>query len=130
LLRKLVLLVGVVSLAALPALAGEWHAGNNNVCTDCHTMHFSMQHNWDGTTPVPTAGGANGNWLGASGPNQYLLKAPANQLCLSCHSRINNPPTIGSQPPSFHDLTLPRYRNCTTCHVAVHGSNLSTAFLK
>lgn len=84
-LRKLVLLVGVVSLAALPALAGEWHAGNNNVCTDCHTMHFSMQHNWDGTTPVPTAGGANGNWLGASGPNQYLLKAPANQLCLSCH---------------------------------------------
>lgn len=116
-LRKLVLLVGVASLTALPALAGEWHAGNNNVCTDCHTMHFSMQHNWDGTTPVPTSGGANGNWLSASGPNQYLLKAPANQLCLSCHDgqtfapdvlgvNTNASPTQGRSAGALNDPAL------------------------
>jgi hypothetical protein len=26
-----------------------------------------------------------GNWLGTTGPNQFLLKAPPNQLCLACH---------------------------------------------
>jgi hypothetical protein len=108
--RILVAVVALVVAAALPALAGEWHSGGNNVCTDCHTMHFSMQHNWDGTTPVPTvptvsAAGMSGNWLGASGPNQFLLKAPANQLCLTCHNGQTFAPDVfavntnaGSQP--------------------------------
>jgi hypothetical protein len=72
------------ALAAVPAVAGEWHSGANLICSDCHTAHFSMQHGFDGgsisTTPAP-----NGNWLSASGPNEFLLKAPANDLCLSCH---------------------------------------------
>jgi hypothetical protein len=84
-MKKLSLWCAVAALIALPAAAGEWHAGNNNVCTDCHTMHFSQSHNWDGTTPVPTTPAPNGNWLSASGPNHYLLKAPANELCKSCH---------------------------------------------
>src|SRR5271169_4292723 len=85
-MKKLTIpLVAVVALIAMPVLAGEWHAGQNNLCTDCHTMHFSMAHNWDGTTPVPTTPAANGSWLGATGPNQYLLKLPPNQLCLACH---------------------------------------------
>ncbi len=74
----------LVSASAV-AYAGEWHAGTTNLCSDCHTMHFSMQHNWDGTTPVATTPQANGNWMGASGPNQFLLKLPANQLCKTCH---------------------------------------------
>ena len=36
----------------------------------------------------------------------------------------------GSQPPSFHDLRSPRYQNCTTCHITVHGSNTSPLLLK
>src|SRR5512138_3734046 len=84
-MKRLVLMVAIAAAFAFPVMAGEWHSGGNNLCTDCHTMHFSMQHNWDGTTPVPTTGAANGNWLGATGPNAFLLKAPANQLCLSCH---------------------------------------------
>ena len=66
---------------------------------------------------------------GSNNPKQ-LLWARVDQLCLSCHSRTGGPATAGGQPPAFHDLTLPRYRNCTTCHVAIHGSNLSPAFLK
>ena len=66
---------------------------------------------------------------GSNNPNM-LQWARVDQLCLSCHSQTGGPKTYGSQPPSFHDLTLPRYRNCTTCHVAVHGSNLSPQLLK
>ena len=66
---------------------------------------------------------------GSNNPNM-LLWARVEQQCLSCHSQTGGPPTFGSQPPSFHDLTQPRYRNCTTCHVAVHGSNLSPQLLK
>ncbi len=65
--------------------AGEWHTGTTNLCSDCHTMHFSQSHNWDGSTPVSADAQQNGNWLSASGPNNFLLKAPANQLCLACH---------------------------------------------
>jgi len=58
-----------------------------------------------------------------------LTRARVDQLCLECHSLIGGG-TFGSQTPSFHDLRSPRYRNCTTCHVAIHGSNTSPALLK
>jgi DmsE family decaheme c-type cytochrome len=97
-------------------------------CLNCHTEKrgpFVFQH----------VTGSGGDCLscheahGSSNPNM-LLWARVDQLCLSCHSQTGGPRTYGSQPPSFHDLTQPRYRNCTTCHVAVHGSNLSPGLLK
>ena len=65
---------------------------------------------------------------GSSNPNQ-LKRARVAQLCLECHSPLTGT-TAGSQPPSFHNLTNPRYQNCTTCHVAIHGSNRSPQLLK
>jgi DmsE family decaheme c-type cytochrome len=65
---------------------------------------------------------------GSSNP-KMLTRARVDQLCLECHSPINGK-TLGAQPPSFHNLLSPRYRNCTVCHVAVHGSNSSPALLK
>ena len=73
-------------------------------CTTCHEPH------------------------GSSNPRR-LRRGTVAQLCLECHTS-NVAGTLGSQPPSFHNLTNPRYRNCTTCHVAVHGSNASPALLK
>ncbi len=64
---------------------------------------------------------------GSSNPMQ-LVRSRVHQLCLECHSVT--PGLLGSQPPSFHDLRQPRYRDCTVCHVAVHGSNSSPALLK
>jgi cytochrome c553 len=78
-------LVTLFALVALPVFAGEWHASTTNLCTDCHTMHFSQTHNWDGSSPVSTTPQPGGNWLSTTGPNDFLLKAPANQLCLACH---------------------------------------------
>jgi len=65
---------------------------------------------------------------GSANPNQ-LTRARVAQLCLECHSPITSS-TAGSQPPSFHNLNSPRYQNCTTCHVAIHGSNRSPQLLK
>lgn len=65
---------------------------------------------------------------GSSNPKQ-LKRAAVAQLCLECHSPIGAG-TLGSQPPSFHNLNSPRFQNCTTCHVAVHGSNRDPQLLK
>ena len=36
---------------------------------------------------------------------------------------------IPTQSPS-HNMADPRYRNCTTCHVRIHGSNADPQFLR
>lgn len=115
-MKRTIVLIAISALVALPAMGGEWHSGANNLCTDCHTMHFSMQHNWDGSTPVPTTPAADGNWLGATGPNHYLLKLPANELCLTCHNgqsfapdvfelNFNASPTAGRMAGALNNLT-------------------------
>ncbi len=73
-------------------------------CTSCHVPH------------------------GSSYPHQ-LQRATIAAQCLECHSTLSKG-TLGSQPPSFHNISLPRYKNCTTCHVAVHGSQRSPQLLK
>src|SRR5262245_61624206 len=78
-------LVAALAVTALPAFAGEWHTGASNLCTDCHTMHFSQTHQWGSDAPLASRSQSGGDWLGATGPNNFLLKAPANQLCLACH---------------------------------------------
>jgi DmsE family decaheme c-type cytochrome len=58
-----------------------------------------------------------------------LKRASAAQLCLECHSPTTHT-TAGSQPPAFHNINFARFQNCTTCHVAVHGSHRSPQLLK
>lgn len=73
-------------------------------CMDCHEHH------------------------GSSNPRQ-LTRTHVSQVCLECHTALPTT-TLGSQPPAFHDLRSPRYRECTVCHTAVHGSSASPALLK
>lgn len=65
---------------------------------------------------------------GSANP-MMLTRARVAPLCLECHSNLTGT-TLGSQPPSLHDLTSPRYQNCTSCHVAVHGSNSSPLLVR
>ncbi len=73
--------------AALP-----YHNGTTLVCSDCHTMHASMQHNYAGGT------GPEGNisafpW--STTPTARLLKAPDPlDLCLTCHDNVTNIPDV------------------------------------
>jgi len=96
-------------------------------CLSCHTEKqgpFVFSH----------VSGFEGNCLTCHEPHgsnnpKMLIRARVDQLCLECHTTLPAG-TLGSQPPSFHDLRSARYTNCTVCHVAVHGSNSSPMLLK
>ena len=47
-----------------------------------------------------------------------LIRQQVAQLCYECHTVT----------PAFH--LQPSYRDCTRCHVAIHGSNISPLFLE
>jgi len=74
-------LIGISAMAMLlwvssMALAGDYHYGTTLICSDCHVMHYSYQHDYNGG-PAPD--------LGVGGPFEFLLKFEENELCLSCH---------------------------------------------
>lgn len=66
-----VLLLAVFSFAT--ARAGDWHAGNQIACSDCHTMHNSQ-------------GGQPMRYDGQASPSAMLLRhANTVSLCIYCH---------------------------------------------
>jgi len=89
----MVVALALVAFGAGISVAGEYHSGATLLCSDCHTMHFSQQHGWAGGA-VSTTFAMNGDWLSATGPNAFLLKAPANELCQACHSGQSLAPDV------------------------------------
>ncbi|MBI2528385.1 MAG: hypothetical protein HYV93_20685 [Candidatus Rokubacteria bacterium] len=93
------LLIALAAFAAVAlwggiAMAGEYHSGQTLYCYDCHTMHFSQAHKFgsgDAPSSTPAPGG---DWLGTTGPNHFLLKAPANELCMACHDGQSFAPDV------------------------------------
>lgn len=66
--------------------------------------------------------------------NARLLKRPAVfTLCLECHNGAGSfgrdSQGIPTQSAS-HNMADPKYRNCTTCHLRIHGSNGNSRFLR
>ncbi len=75
-------------------------------CQACHTPHGS-------TNP------------------KLLTRNNVRFLCIECHSNTPGLPGeagLGTQTPTGHDLTQPRYQNCTVCHIDIHGSNKERFF--
>ncbi|HTS61494.1 MAG TPA: DmsE family decaheme c-type cytochrome [Candidatus Acidoferrales bacterium] len=77
-------------------------------CATCHNPHGSM--------------------------NAKLLRRPVVfTICLECH---NGASTFGTRnagvdlQSSRHNLLDPKFQKCTTCHVAIHGSNADQFFLR
>ena len=75
-------------------------------CETCHNPHGSM--------------------------NARMLRRPVVfTLCLECHNGAGGFGRTGEgiprQTPS-HNMADPRYQNCTTCHVRIHGSNADPLF--
>lgn len=129
------------------------HLGRGGMsCFSCHNPHGGRG---DGSLEETTAGelpclachaekrgpfvfqhvsGEVGNCLSCHEPHgsnnpKRLTRARVDQVCLECHSALPAG-NLGAGPPSFHNLLLPRYQNCTVCHVAIHGSNSSPMLLK
>lgn len=100
----------------------------------CLTCHSEKRGPYVYEHVGPTVAGMTGGCLscheahGSNNPKQ-LTRPRIDLLCLECHSTLAAG-ALGSQPPATHNVSLPRWRNCTTCHVAVHGSNRSPKLLK
>jgi hypothetical protein len=79
---------------SMPLVGGyvPYHSGETLLCTDCHVMHASMQHNHSGG--YGAEGAIDGfPWEGT--PNPKLLLAPDPlDLCLLCHDNTSGIPDV------------------------------------
>lgn len=99
--------------------------GNESPCVKCHSDKrgpFAFEH------PVMRLEGC----MACHEPHgsinsKMLIRNQLSLLCLECHTFAVG--ILASQPPSFHDLRSARFRNCTTCHVKIHGSNVDRFLL-
>jgi predicted CXXCH cytochrome family protein len=104
--------------------------GADAVCYKCHADKqgpFVFEH-----APLKVEGCTACHDPHGSANPKLLKRNSVAQLCIECHSNIGTvageDPTAGAQVP--HDLSNPRYRNCTICHVKIHGSNTSNKFFR
>lgn len=127
-------------------------------CADCHNPHGSFQPRMMQTTrsnqpgcmkchgdkagpftfehaPVRMEGCSACHEPHGSANPKMLTRQEVRLVCLECHSNLPQPAVaakapLGTVPPGFHDLRSPRYRNCTLCHVKVHGSYVDRVLTK
>jgi DmsE family decaheme c-type cytochrome len=96
------------------------------ICTKCHTEMagpYKFEHD------IVKAEGCIACHFPHGGPNGHMLnRAMVNTICLLCHF----PQQISSTGESLlhaHDTTA-KGPLCTDCHAEIHGSNVSSTFLK
>lgn len=101
-----------------PATGPQLAGFKQQICLRCHAEkggpylyeHGALQV--EGCTACHTAHGS---------PNRHLLvQQSIADLCFSCHGTA----------PAWHSRFTSTTTNCTTCHAAIHGSNLNRLFLK
>jgi len=118
------------NMGARPRMV-EAALANEESCLKCHVEKrgpYAFEH------PAVRIEGCGSCHQPHGSMNTRLLKRPAVfTLCLECHNGANS---FGRQADgitvtaSFHNMADPRYRNCTTCHVRIHGSNADARFLR
>jgi len=100
--------------------------GNEVACAKCHSDKrgpFAFEH-----AAMRLEGCVSCHEPHGSVNPKMLVRTQQYLLCLECHSTA--PGILASQPPAFHDLRSARFQNCTTCHLKVHGSNVSKYLLR
>ena len=104
---------------------------NEEPCLKCHAEKrgpFLYEHE-----PVRVDGCETCHYPHGSTNSRLLRRPVVFTLCLECH---NGADSFGRQNAGVlsvtgtHNLALPRYQNCTTCHVRIHGSNSDATFLR
>lgn len=90
-MKRLTLAVSLLVLGVGVVFAGEWHTGANLKCSDCHTMHASLQHSYGGNTNPDNFGTFPQSWT----PTTFLLKGEENSMCLACHNDGTAPDVLG-----------------------------------
>lgn len=113
------------------ALQGTARTANNEPgCFRCHADKrgpFAFEH-----APMRLEGCGSCHEAHGSANPRMLTRHSVVNLCLECHSNLpgSNSGTLGGVATAFHDLRLPAYQNCTTCHTKVHGSHASKDLLR
>jgi DmsE family decaheme c-type cytochrome len=105
---------------------------NEPGCLNCHGDKrgpFVFEH-----APVREEGCQSCHMPHGSQNAKMLIRQEVRLVCLECHANLPVPNTsgivTGVVPPAFHDMTSPRYRNCTVCHQKVHGSHIDRNLLR
>lgn len=105
--------------------------GNEEPCLKCHVDKrgpFAYEH------PATRVDGCSVCHSPHGSAHPRLMKRPAVfTLCLECHNGLGNfgPQGDGIRTtPGTHNMADARFRNCTVCHVRIHGSNASEKFLR
>lgn len=105
--------------------------GNEEVCLRCHNDKrgpFVFEH-----PPVAVEGCETCHYPHGSMNTRLLIRPMVFTICLQCHNGAGN---FGRQgdgivtQTSSHNMFDPKYRNCTACHVRIHGSNADPNFLR
>jgi hypothetical protein len=77
---------------AVPPIPSSYHTGATLICSDCHVMHASMQHNYSGGLDEE---GVVPSFPWSTTPTAYLLKRPTSlELCLACHDGKSGIPDV------------------------------------
>lgn len=108
-------------------------AGNDRGCFRCHGDKrgpFVFEH-----APLRLEGCISCHAPHGSANPRMLNRQEVRFTCLECHANTaaaaaNAAGTLGGVPPAFHDLRSTRFKNCTLCHVKVHGSYVNRALLR
>jgi DmsE family decaheme c-type cytochrome len=107
-------------------------SANEPGCFQCHSDKrgpFTFEH-----APVREEGCQSCHVPHGGQNAKMLIRQEVRLVCLECHANLPAPNTngrvTGVVPPAFHDLTSPRYRNCTVCHQKVHGSHVDRNLLR
>jgi DmsE family decaheme c-type cytochrome len=107
-------------------------SANEPGCFKCHGDKrgpFTFEH-----APVREEGCQSCHVAHGSTNAKMLIRQEVRLVCLECHANLPVPNTTGIVtgvvPPAFHDLTSPRFRNCTICHQKVHGSHVDRNLLR
>jgi DmsE family decaheme c-type cytochrome len=124
------------------ASAATWRSGvrprmvdqaqaNEEPCLKCHTDKrgpFVFEHAAVRVDGCETCHSPHGS------TNPRLMRRPVVfTMCLECHNGRGDfgRSNIGVfEQTTTHNMSLPRYQNCTTCHTRIHGSNTDPRFLR
>jgi len=105
---------------------------NEPGCLSCHNDKrgpFAFEH-----APVREEGCQSCHVAHGSPNAKMLTRQEVRLVCLECHANLQSAmaskAVTGVVPPAFHDLTSPRFRNCTICHQKIHGSHIDRNLLR
>ena len=117
-------------MASRPSMINQSPA-NEEACLSCHFDKrgpFAFEH-----PPVRVEGCESCHYPHGSTNSRLLRRPVVFTLCLECHNGAGNFGRTKTGVPSLsagHNMSDPRYQNCTNCHVRVHGSNADPLFLR